>query len=552
MFTPLRSRPERWLFTALVAVMLAPIVSQALDRPLSSLLGEAPGGAPITAAAIAIALCGWLFGAAKGGVRLAVSVALALLMALGIGLASGVTSSGAIALGTASLTVLALVRWLPPRLPPALDGLFGRHRALTLVYVAAALLSIVQVGRVSVFMADPTRTDAQVVPGLEFLEHHSCLTAYVRGGELAKDRVDNLYLADRWPSTVDLEVRPETPFSPFDVDAFFYPPPFLLLAELLAPLRGDFLAQRAAWFGLNSLLLAFGLWIGARAFGGSRWHRPLLLAPLFFASLPVLTILQVGQAQAAVVIAAVLGMLALEVGRPAIGGFALALATASKVSPGIFGVVLLVQRRWRAVAWTAACGLLLLLLAWIAYGSDPLISWITYALPRLGSGEAFAEMLNHPESAALNLSPSGTPYKLALLGLELSDPWSIARGVNTIFTLLVIALAVIGAHRHRSDRGASLTSRALGWMALLFLTALRSPFAPAYVAFAFLWALTILSVEVKTRRVAAGLVCLFVAATILPPISLVGQMLFVSFVEVITIGMAIWLVARRPVADGGE
>ncbi len=550
MFTALRRRPERWLFTAFVAVILAPIVSQGLERPLASLLGDASGGVPITIAALAVALSGWLIGAAKEGVHLAVTIALALLVALGIGLAIGVTASGAVALGATSLTVLALVRWLPPRLPPALDGLFGRHRVLTLVYVAAALFSSVQVGRVSVFMADPTRTDAQLVPGVEFLEHHSCLTAYVRGNELAKDRVDNLYLADRWPSTVDQSVRPETPFSPFDVDAFFYPPPFLLIAEILAPLRGDFLAQRAAWFGLNSLLLLFGLWIGARAFGGSRWHRPLLLAPLFCCSLPVLTILQVGQAHAAVVIATVLGMLAFEVGRPAIGGFALALATASKVSPGIFGVVLLVQRRWRDLAWTAAFGVLLLL-AWIAYGADPLISWITYALPRLGSGEAFAEMLSHPESVVLNLSPSGTPYKLALLGIELPDPWSIARGVNNIFTPLVIALAVVGAHRHRLGRGGSLTSRALGWMALLFLTALRSPFAPSYVMFALLWALTIMSVEVKTRRAATGLVCLFLAATTLPPLSLVGQMLYVGIVEVIALGIALWLVARRPVADGG-
>jgi len=551
MFVPLCSRPERWLFTALIAVMLAPVVAQALDRPLASLLGTAPGGAAITGLAIAAALCSWLVGAAKERIGLAVAIAVALLVALGLGLALGLATPSVLALGATALAATALVRWLPPRLPPTLDGLFKGHRVLAVVYVLVALMSSVQVARVSVFMADPTRTDAQLVPGVEFLEHHSCLTAYVRASELARERVDNLYLAERWPSTLQDSVRPETPFSPFDVDAFFYPPPFLLLAELLAPLRGDFLAQRTAWFGLNSLLLALGLWIGARAFGGSRWHRPLLLAPLFFASMTVLTILQVGQAQAAVVIATVLGMLAFEVRRPALGGFALALATASKVSPGIFGVVLLVQRRWRALAWSAVFGVLLLLAAWIAYGSDPLIAWVTYALPRLGSGEAFSEMLHHPESVALNLSPAGTPFKLALLGVELEDPWPIARLLNNLFSLLVITLAIVSARRHRPELGGSLTVRALGWMALLFLTALRSPFAPGYVVFAMLWALTLMSVEVETRRGAAGLISIFIAASILPPLSLAGQVLFIGSVELVMLGLAFWLILRRPKAAGG-
>src|SRR5690606_7696010 len=150
-----------------------------------------------------------------------------------------------------------------------IDGLIARHRVLTVCYGLAALLSILQVARVSVFMADPTRTDAQIVPGVEFLETHSCLTAYVRGAELAQDRVDNLYLAERWPQTVDAPVRPTTAFSPFDIDAYFYPPPFLLIpAAILTPLRGDFLAQRALWFGINGLLLAAAFWLGARGLGG--------------------------------------------------------------------------------------------------------------------------------------------------------------------------------------------------------------------------------------------------------------------------------------------
>ena len=50
MFAPLRRSPERWLFVGFVALVLAPVIAQGLDRPLASLLGAQPGGALLTPA----------------------------------------------------------------------------------------------------------------------------------------------------------------------------------------------------------------------------------------------------------------------------------------------------------------------------------------------------------------------------------------------------------------------------------------------------------------------------------------------------------------------
>lgn len=547
MFAPFRGQPERWLFTGFIALLLAPVVAQGLDRPLASLLGSHPSGAGLTAIALAVALTGSLAHAAYDHGKPLVATGVTALVAAVSGLGLGLALPGFLALGAVVAGVVALSRWLPARLPPAVDGLVARHRVLVACYGLVALFSVIQVGRVSVFMADPTRTEAQIVPGVKFLETHCCLTAYVRAYELADDGVDNLYLADRWPNTIDAEVRPETPFSPFDIDAYFYPPPFLLISAVLAPLRGDFHAQRALWFGLNGILLAVAFFVAAREAGGPRWHRPLLLAPLFFASLPVLSVLQVGNAQAAVVVVAVLAMVAFERDRPALGGLGLALATMAKVSPGILGVVLIMQRRWRALAWTAGFGVLLLIVSWAAFGPGPIESWVLYTLPRLGSGEAFAEMLGHPESIALNLSPFGTPFKLGLVGVDTGDPWPIARAINKVVTLFVVVLAAVIGRRQAEPASGALTPRALAWMALLFLAALRSPFAPGYVGFSFVWAITVLTTEVERKRGAVALLVLFVLTTTLPPLAPKILALYLTLPQVAEMGVAVWLILRlRP------
>lgn len=542
---PLWRHPERWLFTGFVALVLAPVLVQGLDRPLAHVLGGAPAGISATYGALVVAFAAWFVCAIRKEVQPHVVGILVGLVAAVTSLALQVRVVGLFELMVVAAGSFALAWWLPSRLPAVFDGLAPRYRVLTAVYVLLAVVSIVQVTRVSVFMGDPTRTDAQVVPGMKFVETHSCLTAYVRATEYAHDRVDNLYLAERWPSTLEAVDPPKTPFSPFGIDEFFYPPPFLLFAEPLMPLRGDFLAQRAAWFGLNGLVFAAAFWMGARYLGGTRWHRPLLLAPIFFGSFPVLLTLQIGNAQGIVVVASILAMLAFDMNRPALGGFSLAFATLAKLSPGVLGLILLAQMRWRAIAWTAAFGVILLLVAVFAYGTNPIESWLTYALPRLSSGEAFSSMLHHPPSIAANLAPAGIPFKLTLLGVHLDDPWLLSRRINVVFTLVIAALAIAFGRRHMASDVQTRAPRALAWMSLLYLGALRSPFAPGYVTFALMWLVTLQSVEVETRRGAVALFALFLAIVVVPPMPPEQLALYVLLVMPIGPTVAAWLLLRR-------
>ncbi|MEZ4293373.1 MAG: glycosyltransferase family 87 protein [Polyangiaceae bacterium] len=548
LFAPLRDTPERWLFTAFTALLLAPMIAQGLQRPIALVLTGPIHSIPLTVSALLVALAAWVPRAARPTPRPVLAWLPPALVAAALTATLHLGAAGLLSLLPAAAASGALSSWLPQRLPDALDGLLARRRVLAALYVLLALISVVQVARVSVFIADPTRTEAQIVPGIKFLETHSCLTAYVRARDLAHDRVDNLYLAERWPVDLHVDPRPETPYSPFDLDEFFYPPPFLLIAEILAPLRGDFLAQRAAWFGLNGLFLAASFWLAARKLGGPHWHRPLLLAPLLLASLPVLSVLQIGNAQGLVVAIALLAMLAFDADRPALGGAPLAIASLAKLSPGIFFVILLVQKRWRAAAWTAGLSLGLLVLALVAYGTDPLVSWVTYAAPRLSSGLAFSPMLHHPESIALNLSPAGAPFKLALLGVNIADPWPIARRINQLFTVLLVVVTVVLARRHPLRDAATRPARSLAWLALLFLASLRSPFAPGYVTFAFVWLLTLLSTEVKTLRGGLALIGLFALTTILPPLPTPQLALYTLFLPLLPMGVSLWLLLRRPPA----
>ena len=226
----------------------------------------------------------------------------------------------------------------------------------------------------------------------------------------------------------------------------------------------------------------------------------LLLAPPFFASVPLLVTLQVGNFQIAVVVISVLAMVAFQRDRPVLGGALLAFAILSKISPGVLGIVLLAQRRFRGAAWTAAFGVFFLSLSVLTLGINPMKSFLTYVLPRLGSGAAFAFMDDTPFNILTNMAPFGLPFKIQLMGLDVGDPWVIARRIGRIYSVCLAILAVVAA-RSPADR----RTQATIWMSLLVLAALQSPFAPGYVSIGLLWAITLLASSVRSLR---GGVCL--------------------------------------------
>lgn len=535
--------PERAAFGALSALLLAPVIAQGVWHPLQHVFGSAGSASAITWAALAVAAVVVLLQLVLPRRKLALSLALGSLVAVAARVAGSLGLPGLLTLICVDVATAFLVQWLLPQLPTSLDGLGKRHRLLTGLYVVLALAAVVSMARVSVFIGDPTRVDQQVVPGEKFLETHSCLTAYVHAAKLSQQRVDNLYAEQWWHGAHGLPPLPagvENPYRPFLLDYYAYPPPFLLIMAPLAPLAGDFPAQRALWFGINGLLLAVGLWIVARWVDGPGSHRVLLLAPVFLGSLPVLGTLQIGNFQIAVVMLSILAMVAFHQDRNVIGGALLAFAILSKISPGIFGVYLLAQRRFRSAAWTAGFGVFFLLLSLLLHGVSPIQSFLTYTLTRISSGEAFSFLAEGPFNVLTNMSLFGFPFKLQLLGVAVSDPWTVARRLGRIYSVVLVLLAFFAAYRQGDRR-----TQALTWMSLLVLSALQSPFAPGYVIIGLLWAITLLAVEVQSARGAVTLLVLWIVLTIVPHLSVSLLGIFSILQSAVTIGVPIWLIIHK-------
>lgn len=534
--------PERRAFAGLAALMVAPVLAQGLWRPLEHWLGAAGTARELTGAALVIcafnAVVQGLVRPVVGRALLAGLATVALTASLSLG------AAGFGALLPVAVVSAFLVDALPPRLPSELDGIVRRNRLLSVLYGLFALLSVAWISRVSVFIGDPTVVEYQALPGEEFTETHSCLTAYVRASELARQGVENLYEDPWWYGSRGLPPLPEgeaDPWEPFELDNFSYPPPFLLLTTPLAPLDGDFLAQRALWFGLNGILAALGMWVVARWLDGRAAHRALLLAPLFLGSVPVLLTLQIGNFHLLAVVLSVLAMVALERAQTTRGAALLALTTLSKISPGVLGIGLLVRRRAREVAYTAGFGALLLGLAALVFGPEPLVSFVRYALPRLSSGAAFPFM-DTDAGLATNMGPFGIPFKLKFLGFNVGDPWRIAPWVSRVYTIGLVTLAVASARRQADRR-----DRAIRWMALLALAAMQSPFSPAYSLLGLLWATTLVAVEVRRAREAVALAALWPALLFVPPGLSVAELSVLSIAQTtLALGVCAWLAVRAP------
>ena len=534
---------ERPAFVVFCAALLAPVIAHGLWRPLVHALGPAGNASTVTLAALAVS------GAMAVAQAFRKRLSPLCLLVLG-GLVSVVaTVGGALALpGLVTLLIVssASAFFLPrlsARLPATLDGLARRHTLLFVLYALLALATVVKTAHLSIFMGDSTRVDRQVVPGEKFLATHSCLTAYVHADALSRQRLDNLYDESLWAGSEGIAAAPataENPYRPFLLDYYAYPPPFLLVMAPLSRFSGDFAAQRALWFGANGLLLAVGLWLVARWLAGPGTHRILLLAPLFFGSLPVLATLQIGNFQIAVVSLAVLAMVAFHRDRPALGGALLAFAILSKISPGILGIVLLAQRRWRSALWTAAFGVLWLALSVLTLGVQPMRAFLTYTLGRLSSGAAFGFLDDTLFNITTNLAPFGLPFKLQLIGLDVGDPWVLARRMGRVYTVALVTLAAI-ASRHSRDR----RSQAMMWLSLVVLAALQSPFAPAYVAIGLLWAITLLSVEIRNIVSGFFLVSLWLLLTVFPPVPDPTMLAILSVLRsLFTLALPAWLIVR--------
>jgi hypothetical protein len=441
------------------------------------------------------------------------------------------------------------------RLDPSWDGALRRRPRLAPAWTLLALVSVVQLGRLAVFMADASQRWASTYPPVDEGVTHMCMSAYVHAADLSR-RVDNVYSELFYPAfgsgalghTTSMD-SPVANLSAWLEDPFEYPPPFLLLPRLGLLLTNDFLVLRTASFALKFVVLVIALYAVASALSLERRRLALLLMPALASSLPIMFDLQFGQFHLVTIVLAIGGMLAFRREHAALGGLLLGAAIACKIFPGILLVYLVVRREWRALAATIGGVLVLCVLSVVVLGAKPWHAFITYQLPRIASGEAFSFFLKSDLTVASNWSIYGIPIKLKRLGVP-GMTLGVARLLAWLYMVPLVAMTVVAARRAQR-----LEIEPLVWLAALALASLRSPLAPnVYVGAPALWLLTLLASDIGGRaRIIALFVVTFVAIGGLPPLpSAEGTILLWMTGQIAMLAVGFWtLNARRPAAATG-
>jgi alpha-1,2-mannosyltransferase len=404
-------------------------------------------------------------------------IALSLACAFGIftfSAAMGLAGSRPVAVIVA-VGIAAFVAWFFWRRPivPLDEG--ATSRALNVISGLATIAALFQLARLCVFIVNPATVGFAIGPsrGLGLTINHSCLSAYYVAARSVAT-VPNVYAWELYafPDEGPTAPRKPRPIGSFNIDAYEYPPPFLLLPRTLAILTPEFLRFRMVWFALNGAMLVIGLLVVARMLGPVAGTRALLFSPLVLASdIPIAT-LQVGNLQAIVSSLAMIAMVLFAQRRYAAGGALLAFATVSKLFPGLLLVYLLIQRKWRALAWTVGLCIALIAISLVDTGWAPYKAFLDH-LPRLLGGEAFPAF-RRPWAVAQNFSVPGMAFKLRLFGVT-GASFGAMKIVGWIYSLILLAVTVFVARRTLTRE-----QEPLAWLTILILASLCSPFLPLY------------------------------------------------------------------------
>lgn len=483
---------EKIGLAAVFSCALSPFLASLLHYPFVRLTGgDADAYRIIFGAGLTALISGisYYFFSERKILRISITCAVSIVLSIILeqGFLSRVTLAGI--LSSLGIILSFLMDWTVGDLPFELDGLAKKYRWRTALFLILSAFSAAQTARLSVFINDSKYTEASLLPDIPFFVTHSCLTAYTHAYKLAKEGKERLYDPKNWPENSTEE------YPPFGLDLFMYPPPFILLPSVLFSLTDSFQTMRAVWFGCTGLLMAFAFWKTAKWTSSKNQPHSMLLIYLAWSSMAVMTTLQVGNVQHAVMAISILAMFAFERNRPALGGALLAFAIASKISPGLLTVILIVQRRWKDLAWTAGFGIFFTALSIVFFGINPFIDFITYQLPLLNSGKAMPWMDKDAINILMNVGPFGIPFRLGLLGMEFDNPWRTAKIISSVYTVLAVTAVIFFSRKEKNIR-----QKACFWLAVLTLSGLQSPFAPGYVFITLLWAVTLMASEIKNRK----------------------------------------------------
>ena len=430
----------------------------------------------------------------------------------------GLRALGVPGVASASIAVAFAVAgalWLSSRLPQGLESVLRRNVLLTVLWAVVGIGAIGATARLATFMADETKGQNTVYPFDDFYVHHSCLSAHFQAAHLHRSGVPNIYERTLYEGQ---DGEPHF-IGGLVIDIFMYPPPFLLLSRLGLAISENFATWRAVWFGIEGTLVAAAFLAVAFWIGGRTGWRVALLSPIAWLSFPTLTTLQFGNFHLVAIAASVLAMLAIERGRHALGGGMLAALALCKFFPGIFFLVLVFQRRWRAVLWTAGFGAFFLITSYVVLGQAVFQAFFSYHLPRLSSGATFETLFAHPDVIACNHAVYGLVQKLSLLGVP-GTGQSMSVMASSAFTVVLVVVAAIAARTSGKTQipNGRLLSVAT-WLAVVQLASLRSPFVPdTYGQFAPLWILVLLLARIERHGwQTVGLLALAALANFLVP-----------------------------------
>ena len=420
--------------------------------------------------------------------------AVSLTIALVAGIVAFTASAGVIdsmpVAWIAALAAAGAAGWRSATHRPFLASLSSVPRPFRVAFVAGAVLCAAQLAPLTAFIIDPNVATWRADPWRPWQSRHSCVSCYWVAAEKATTAPD-LYFEPIYRPGIAPNVPRQPNLGPFFVDMFEYPPTFLPLPRLLSAATPDFWGFRRLWFALNLAGVILGLVYVARRVDAACGTSTVWLTPWILVAPSVIGTLQAGNVQLLFIVQSAAAMLLFERRRHAMGGLLLGYAIASKLYPGVLVLHLLLRRDWRAIGWTAAAGLAIVLVTLADLGWTPFAAFLEH-LPKILSGEAFPG-LSRPEAFSINQSIPGVVFKLGLFGVPHAN-FETARIVGWIYTGVLVA-ATVWLARRRGDRGLD----PLIWIAILILATLRSPFLPGYGAFPSLWLAALIAGVAWTR-----------------------------------------------------
>ncbi|MCB1159578.1 MAG: DUF2029 domain-containing protein, partial [Leptospiraceae bacterium] len=432
-------------------------------------------------------------------------------------------------------------------LPESLDQWFqNTKKFVLLLWGIGVLISWFSLGSLSIFLMDFKYSNYSVLPDDSFIIKHSCLTAYTHGSILAEDPSLNVYdlsivdlkKGDPYPPTAEI-------FKPFKLDAYGYPPPFLLFPKLLLLITKNYMSLRAMFSGISMLIAILTAYILAKTLGNNHEKRIFIFTPLLISSPAIAITLQVGNFHLTAISISLLVWAYLEKNKNAISGTLLSIVTLSKISPGILGIMLVFQKKYKAILSVIISTIIICGITYLVFGGKIWNDFIFYHIPQVQTGRALSFLAESEQNIEFNIAPFGIPFKLRALGI-LNIGWKEAKTASNIFSIFLLIITILAAFRKGSPR-----FRLTIWISILMFGSLKSPYAAAFVMLTVSFLFLILVCELKSVKSIVLYIIAFILFSFHFPISNPKIAIGVSLIRVSMLYIfLLWIIFRKEKPSG--